>query len=120
MSFEVEGMRQLKERLRRLESIGDRIGEKALIAGAEILQAEMERRSPKRTGALSKHIIISEVVKGNIDVGPEVKDYFYARFLEFGTKFMTAQPFIEPAFLAVKGKVQRAMADVIRKELRSL
>jgi len=119
MSLDLRGMADLRHRLEELGRIGDHIEEKALKAGAEIIRKEISRRAPKNTGRLAEHIIYSEVVKGNIDVGPH-KDYFYARFLEYGTKFMSAEPFIEPAYLAVKGEVQRVMANVIRRELQAL
>jgi len=119
MSMDVNGMQELMNRLKTMGTIGERIEEKALKAGAEILQREMERRAPRSTfnkRHLAESIILSEVVKGNIDVGPH-KDFFYTRFLEYGTVNMDAQPFIEPAFLAVRNRIKQVMADVIRREL---
>ena len=111
MSMNTVGMKNLMNELKKLETLGDRIAEKALQAGAKILQREIIKRTPERTGNLAENIIVSKVVQGYA---------FYARFLEYGTSTMDAQPFIEPAFLAVKDEVQAVMAQVIRQELSKL
>ncbi|MEC0664484.1 HK97 gp10 family phage protein [Priestia flexa] len=120
MSMNMVGMKNLMNELKKLETLGDRIAEKALQAGAKILQREIIKRTPERTGNLAENIIVSKVVQGYIDIGPDFKNAFYARFLEYGTSTMDAQPFIEPAFLAVKDEVQAVMAQVIRQELSKL
>lgn len=122
MGLDLSGMPELKNYLKQLDKIGESIAEKALKAGAEILRAEIERRAPRSTfnkKHLADSIIISEVIDGNIDIGPH-KDFFYAWFHEFGASTMSANPFVEPAYLAVKDKIQRVMGDVIRKELARL
>ncbi|MDE8676455.1 HK97-gp10 family putative phage morphogenesis protein [Priestia aryabhattai] len=122
MPMQMEGMQELQRKLEQLARLGQRIQEKALKAGAAVLRAEIERRAPKSNynkEHLIEHIIVSEIVKGVIQIGYE-KDFFYAKYLEWGTVNMAAQPFIEPAYLAVKGEVQRVMADTIRNELKRL
>ena len=122
MPMQMEGMQELQRKLEQLAKLGQRIQEKALKAGADILREEIERRAPKSTynkEHLIEHIIVSEIVKGVIQIGYE-KDFFYAMYLEWGTVNMAAQPFIEPAYLAVKDEVQHVMADIIRNELKRL
>ncbi|MED3888289.1 HK97-gp10 family putative phage morphogenesis protein [Priestia aryabhattai] len=122
MPLQMEGMQELQRKLERLAELGQRIQEKALKAGSEILRAEIERRAPQSTynkEHLADHIIVSEIINGVIQIGYD-KDFFYAKYLEWGTIHMKAQPFIEPAYLAVKDEIQRVMADIIRNELKRL
>ncbi|MCL9634656.1 HK97 gp10 family phage protein [Bacillus zanthoxyli] len=110
--------------MKKLASIekNEAIAEKALRAGAEILREEIERRAPRskyKGKHLADHVIVSKIVNGKIKVGFH-KDFFYARFLEWGTSKMPAQTFVEPAFNAVKDKVTIAMAKVYRRELAKL
>ncbi|MDC7762475.1 HK97 gp10 family phage protein [Priestia aryabhattai] len=124
MPVKSTGLAEFQAKLRKLASIeqNEAIAEKALRTGAEILRAEIERRAPRSTYKgkhLADHVIISNIVNGKIKVGFH-KDFFYARFLEWGTSKMPAQPFIEPAFNAVKGRVINAMVKVYRRELAKL
>ncbi|MEH7088109.1 HK97-gp10 family putative phage morphogenesis protein [Priestia megaterium] len=122
MPLQMEGMQELQRKLERLAELGQRIQEKALKAGSEILRAEIERQAPQSTynkEHLADHIIVSEIVNGVIQIGYD-KDFFYAKYLEWGTIHMKAKPFIEPAYLAVKDEIQQVMAEIIRNELKRL
>jgi len=124
MPVKSTGLAEFQAKLKKLASIekNEAVAEKALRKGAEILRAEIERRAPRsayKGKHLADHVIISNIVNGKIKVGFH-KDFFYARFLEWGTSKMPAQPFIEPAFNAVKNKVIAAMVEVYREELKKL
>ena len=124
MPVKSTGLAELQVKLKKLASIekNEVIAEKALRAGAEILREEIERRAPRskyKGKHLADHVIVSKIVNGKIKVGFH-KDFFYARFLEWGTSKMPAQTFVEPAFNAVKDKVTIAMAKVYRRELAKL
>ena len=124
MSVKSTGLEEFQAKLKKLSNIekNEAIAEKALRAGAEILREEIERRAPRSTYKgkhLADHVIVSKIVNGKIKVGFH-KDFFYARFLEWGTSKMPAQTFVEPAFNAVKDKVTVAMAKVYRQELAKL
>ncbi|MGI8380422.1 HK97-gp10 family putative phage morphogenesis protein [Priestia megaterium] len=124
MPVKSTGLAEFQAKLKKLASIekNEAIAEKSLRKGAEILRAEIERRVPRSTYKgkhLADHVIVSKVVNGKIKVGFH-KDFFYARFLEWGTSKMPAQPFIEPAFNAVKNKIIAAMVEVYREELAKL
>lgn len=41
-------------------------------------------------------------------------DGYYAHWVEYGTKFMKAQPFMRPAFMATKGEVMRRIEAGLR------
>ncbi|MEJ9314649.1 HK97 gp10 family phage protein [Priestia megaterium] len=124
MPVKSTGLAEFQAKMKKLAIIekNEAIAEKALRRGAEILRAEIERRAPrsKYNGKhLADHVIISNIVNGKIKVGFH-KDFFYARFLEWGTSKMPAQTFMEPAFNAVKDKIIAAMMEVYRKELQKL
>ena len=123
MGIDLTGMSEL---LNRLQSIGGNVKaveERALYAGAMVIRRAISDAAPtgvKRPQTwqfkagkkyaiyhLKDNIVVSKV-KGTgviryIDVGPG-KHFFYARFFEFGTVKMDAQPFMEPAFLAKKAE----------------
>lgn len=124
MPVKSTGLAELQVKLKKLASIekNEAIAEKALRAGAEILREEIERRAPRskyKGKHLADHVIVSKIVNGQIKVGFH-KDFFYARFLEWGTSKMPAQTFVEPAFNAVRGRVIEAMSKVYRRELAKL
>jgi len=116
-------MNEIKNRLKTLGEKGEQVANKALKVGAEILKSEIEKeiRTKKLISDYDKkhlvdYIIISKIVDGEIEVGP-AHSFFYALFLEFGTVRQKATPFMEPAFLRVKDKIQVEMRKVIRREL---
>lgn len=46
------------------------------------------------------------------EVGPETE---YSGFLEFGTRFMDAQPFVQPALDEIKDKFETDLSKALRK-----
>lgn len=119
MSAQIEGMQQLMQRLEQMgQSIEADLKEKALVAGAELMRDKVAEIVPVRTGKLKDNIIISNVEGNTIHIGPDQQGTaFHGHFLEFGTKKMSAQPFMGPAYENNKDAVQNKMADVIKGEL---
>jgi HK97 gp10 family phage protein len=129
----------MKELLGNLDKIGKNVKAvraKALMAGAEIIRKEIavkcprgsqeevlsKKYSPGRHGA--DNIAISPMKTENgiesVDVGPsrgDNNDFFYLKFLEFGTVKMSAEPFVEPAIIEKRDEALSAMADVIREAI---
>lgn len=111
-------MEALLRRLNDLQHIPDHVVEEALKEAAKVFQKIIEEKAPRSSynkKHLFEHIIISEVVNGRIRIAPEAKNYFYAKFLEFGTVNMPAQPFMEPAFLEGLDEAQKVMGRVISR-----
>ncbi|MHA0041509.1 HK97-gp10 family putative phage morphogenesis protein [Deinococcus sp. PEB2-63] len=80
--------------------------EKALAAGqrragvvALDLRNEMVRRAPVDTGRLRQSIGVKRIGEGHYRVGTNVK---YAPLVEFGTRYVPADPFMRGAVEAVK------------------
>lgn len=70
-----------------------------LVAGAgAMLEAEGKKRCPVDTGALRASISHDSALTGDgtgeATAGPEL---FYGKFVEFGTRRQTPQPFMQPA-----------------------
>jgi HK97 gp10 family phage protein len=53
----------------------------------------------------------------NVYVGPNMREGFYAPYVEFGTEKATAQPFMRPAWIATRGRVLNLFGDEVWKAL---
>lgn len=88
--------------------VGEKVAERA---GAQVVASDMRRRSPVDTGALRNSIAVSSAEEG-AQVSVAVP---YARFVQFGTRYMEAQPFISDE---VNSPVLSAMTKVFQGILR--
>lgn len=134
MPIELSGIEELLAKLQKVSKNVELVKEKALKKGAEVIRKSMQEKAPRGDKLastqkahpgkiyamehLKDNIIISDI-KGegseqHVDVGPQ-EDFFYAKFLEFGTSKMHAQPFAEPGFLEKRNEALEAIADEIRK-----
>lgn len=111
----------MDELLRRLDELGERaeaVKKTALEEGAEVIRTEIESNT-KRSNISHDHMadgIITNIKDDVAVIGPGA-EYYYAHFIEFGTKKMAAQPFMGPAFESKKEEAKGKMAEVIREEL---
>lgn len=87
---------------------GEEIAERA---GAQVVAADMRNRAPVDTGALRNSITVSSAEEG-AQVSATVP---YARFVQFGTRYMEAQPFISDE---VQSPVLSVMTKVFQGILR--
>lgn len=125
--LKLEGMDELLSKLQQIGEKASRVENKALRAGAEILQKAASDKAPK-SGRMKPHlkenIQMSNVKMKDgikiIEVGPtrgSNDKFFYGKFLEFGTSKMSARPYLYPAMVETKGQVQNAMRSVIKGAL---
>ena len=78
-----------------------------VFAGGLIANGEMKRRAPVDTGQLRGSITTETGSDGGqvySDTGPTAH---YAEYVEFGTRFQTAQPYAEPGWQAALPKIER-------------
>ena len=78
-----------------------------VFAGGLIANGEMKRRAPVDTGQLRGSITTETGSDGGqiySDTGPTAN---YAEYLEFGTRFQSAQPYAEPGWQAALPKIER-------------
>ncbi len=118
--FELQGVEEFLTAMKKKGDLLESQQEKIIMAGAKILKSEIEARAPVLTGNLKQHIVITELKKGSegafVYVGPsDPGKAFYAKFLEFGSKYIRARPFVEPAYLSVRSQMLVAMATAAKK-----
>ena len=138
MPITLSGMDELLARLARTNVNVNIARKKALNKGAEIIKKSASEKAPRDNSArnlskkyspgqhLADNLIISEVKgQGNnqyVEVGPQRgdnNDFFYGKFLEFGTTKMLARPFMEPAFVEKRKEALEVMAEVIKEAIES-
>jgi len=142
----ITGDKELLEVLKRLpKHISDKILDKAIRKGANILKKEASLRAPSRKGnnvlrrygkGLKREIIVRKLAKRKargetiLQVGPS-RDAFYGIFVEFGTVHRyhksgksvgaitqdNAQPFMRPAFDAKVDEIQSEATKILRDEV---
>lgn len=125
MSSSVEGMDELLETLNRIADDAESVIGDSLMAGAEILQrniADRVERSNANRLHIKDNIVISDLKGSGNDkhyfVGVGESTAWRAHFLEFGTKKMSARPFVEPGYIASKSAIEEAVARRIRARLQ--
>lgn len=110
----IHGEARLRAKLRGIEGRVRRAAPEAGEAGAEPVAQEMARRAPVESGELRNSVGIARTSSGAI-VGPDAP---HAGFVQRGTRFMSAQPFMTEAARAASGEVPRRMAEVFRRAIR--
>lgn len=96
MSFTISGADALLSKLKKLASHSD-VKEAVKVNTAELAKGAI-RNAPVDTGHL-KRSITPEVTDL---IGRVVPTAEYAPYVELGTRFMSAQPFLSPAFMVQK------------------
>ena len=145
VTMKVDGLKELGERLRKLDAdVAGRVVRAATAAAANVVKKAAIQNAPisdaphqlgvrkdqiAQPGNLRKNIIIRRLPPGERTATEEYivtirhgsgkvpKDAFYGRFVEFGTVKMAAHPFLRPA---IDNNVQAAidaMKDRIVKRL---
>ena len=101
----------------------DGAAEKAVIAGADVLLAGMQRRVPKDTLNLHDHLKRTQPKReGNfvsVQVGVLEADADTARYgnvQEFGSATMKAQPYIRPTLDGDRAKMRRAQREALEAD----
>lgn len=118
MDLEIEGLDELTQQLEKMGYDVKQNEEKALVAGAEIMQEATRKLAPVRGGTLRSNIEISDVENGEIEVYVDQQGVaYYGYFHEIGTSKMRARPFMGPAFNQSRSQIERTMANSLRQAL---
>ena len=134
--FSVEGVDEFLDNLRKIKNNANEAGKRAIVAGAEVIRKAASEKCPRGSSAaslakkyskgqhLADNIIISPVKvengEGFVEVGPQRgdnNDFFYGKMIEFGTIYMDAQPFVEPAVIEKREEALETMANVLREAI---
>lgn len=122
MQFEFHGLDELVAELEKTGQDVEDAKKQALQKSGEHLQDEtIKSAKPRwRTGNLERHIKLSEVEGDEIEVYVDQQGKaYYGYFLEVGTSKMPAYPFMFPAFMNSRNKLEQIMASEIRDKLRA-
>ena len=110
----IDGLKELEKALQKNATMQD--VQKIVSRNGGQLQNKMVKEADfekgYQTGATKRSIVL-ELTDGGFsaEVGPETA---HSPYLEYGTRFMEAQPFIKPAFDEQKGKFKSDLEKLVR------
>lgn len=110
MSIEIRGDKQLLKALMQAKKLDD--AKKVVKNNTALLTNKAQRKAPVDTGALRRSITM-EMGDGGL-TGKVTPAMEYAPYVEYGTRFMDAQPFMRPAFEEVKDKYLRELEELTK------
>ncbi len=112
MSVVIVGLPEAMAKVAAIPVVAEVSGEAALEAGKIQMAAAARALAPRRTGALAASIIpVAEGVAALQE---------YGRYVEFGTRYMDAQPFMDDAVERVGPIVTREITEVVKRALYAL
>jgi HK97 gp10 family phage protein len=113
IDVEVEGVRELREKFRRMLRSAEVDVDRKLEVIASKIEADAARLCPVDTGRL-RASITHRVERGRhvAYVGTNVE---YAPYVEFGTRKMRAQPFLRPALHKNIPLIRETFRNILRK-----
>lgn len=110
MGVKLEGIEKLQKKLKSNCTLDD-VKRVVRRNGAD-MQIKAQRLAPVDTGTLEKSVGLDVEDAGfTAKVEPTAE---YAPYVEVGTRFMEAQPFVKPAFNEQKQKFKQDMDKLVR------
>lgn len=110
MVIKFNGMAELTAGMR--ERMDMELAKKAVMLNGSELQQSAMRKAPVDTGQLKRSIMLDISGKGLVaTVAPHTD---YAAYVEYGTRYMNAQPYIRPAFNEQVVKFKRDLERIVR------
>jgi HK97 gp10 family phage protein len=113
MSITIRGLPQLRAKLAQVTAEIELASPGATAAGGAVVLRAMFARAPKDTGLSASRLQAVTTAEGTF-VGTDVP---YDRFVQKGTRYMTAQPYGEESAEEVTAAVVTAMASVFKAAL---
>lgn len=114
----VEGWGRLKRRLNELPEDVRRGALDAVEEGARAVQSETRERVRVRTGALRNGVKVRVNERWlRADVGWSDPELYYAKYQEFGTSKITANPALTTAGEAERRRFPGRVSEEVRKEI---
>lgn len=111
VTFEVSGVEELAEKLSQLDNALFRRVHEQLLRWAFILRETARGYAPVRTGYL-RSSIYATVHDWVVQVGAKAS---YAIFVEFGTRYMRAKPYLTPALQQCLPELERMIIEAIEQ-----
>lgn len=109
-SIKVTGIDELQMKLKKNVQMSD--VKKVVRKNGSDMQKKAQKNAPIDTGTLQRSIALEMRDSGKTaEVEPTVD---YGAYVELGTRFMTAQPYLKPAFNEQKEKFKQDMKKLAR------
>lgn len=109
-SIKVTGIDELQMKLKKNVQMSDI--KKVVRKNGSDMQKKAQKNAPVDTGTLQRSITLEMRDSGKTaEVEPTVD---YGAYVELGTRFMTAQPYLKPAFDEQKEKFKQDMRKLAR------
>ena len=113
-SIKVEGLDKLEKKLKKNITLDD-VKRVVRNNGSQLqtkMQSNADFKKGYQTGTTKRSIGLEIQDSGfTAEVGPETE---YSPYLEYGTRFMDAQPFVKPAHEEQKQKFKRDMERLVK------
>lgn len=113
-NIKVDGLEELTKKLKSNVTMND-VKRVVRHNGAKLqerMQGKADFTKGYQTGETKRSISLEIKNSGfDAEVGPETE---YSPYLEYGTRFMDAQPFVKPAFDEQKAKFKSDMQKLVR------
>lgn len=121
--LEVKGLDKLQRKLKENITLDD-VKKVVRVNGSQLqkkMQSNADFKMGYQTGQIKRSIMLELQDEGlSVDVGSERTfaeahpDTEYAPYVEYGTRFMDAQPFVKPAYEEQKEKFKRDLNRLMR------
>lgn len=109
-SIQIKGIDKLQKKLRKNATMAD---VKTIVRANGIeMNRTASRLAPVDTGFLRRSIIF-EIANGGL-TATSTAGAEYAPYLEYGTRFMSAQPFMRPAYNQQKAKFKSDLGRLVK------
>ena len=105
----MQGIRELQAAIRTFDSTMQRYVHAKLVSWAEDVKTEAIRRAPVKTGHL-RSSIYSLVKDWVVNIGAEAT---YALFIELGTRYLRARPYLYPSIQQYLPQLEQAISEAI-------
>lgn len=109
VSINIEGVEEFKAAMAKLDSGMQRHVHRQLVSWAADVKASARRIVPVRTGYL-RSTIYAKIKEWIAEIGAEAT---YAMFVEFGTRYMRARPYLYPAIQEHLPRLEAIISEAI-------
>jgi HK97 gp10 family phage protein len=120
LSMKLTGSVELQKKLDQLSmAMAAQALATAVTAGALVIENAAKQRSPVRTGNLRRsiHTEPARAADGKAATARVGTNVEYAPYVEFGTRRMSARPYLRPALDEGKAEAQRVMAVAFKRAI---
>lgn len=123
LSIRVEGAEKLRAQMKSLsDTVAGQVLADAAFLGGHVVRSDASRRAPIKTGNLRASMTVESVSSSRdhaeVAVGPS-RHAPYGIFVEFGTRRMSAQPYLRPALDANRGRVRSEIGQALKRALEA-